>query len=94
MSYRLTRRARRDALRIWRPIAEDNESAADRFIDLLVRRFRMLSNNPYAGRARDELRTSYRSFPIGEYLYRLQDGGVDIMRVVHGRRDLGALFLD
>jgi plasmid stabilization system protein ParE len=30
MAYRLTRRARRDALNIWRRIAEDNEPAADR----------------------------------------------------------------
>jgi len=35
MKYRLTRRARRDILDIWQYIAQDNEAAADRFIDLL-----------------------------------------------------------
>lgn len=49
---------------------------------------------PYAGRQRDELRSGYRSFPIGEYLvlYRITSPGVHIMHVVHGRRDIIALF--
>jgi plasmid stabilization system protein ParE len=50
MAYRLTRRARRDVLNIWRRIAEDNESAADRFIDLLTHHFRLLADVPYVGR--------------------------------------------
>lgn len=39
MAYRLARCARHDVLNIWRRIAEDNESAADRFIDLLAHHF-------------------------------------------------------
>ncbi len=94
MTYRLTRRARRDVLSIWRRIAEDNELAADRFIDLLTHHFRLLGDVPYAGRRRDELRPGYRSFPVGEYLilYRIIEPGVCIMHVVHGRRNLEALF--
>jgi plasmid stabilization system protein ParE len=42
MVYRLTRRARQDVLNIWQYIAQDNEPAADRFIDLLTRYFQML----------------------------------------------------
>jgi toxin ParE1/3/4 len=94
MAYRLTRRARKDILAIWRHIANDNERAADRFVDLLTHRFRLLGDNPYAGRIREELRPGLRSFPVGEYLilYRPQESGVLIMTVVHGRRDLAALF--
>jgi toxin ParE1/3/4 len=90
MAYRLTRRARRDALDIWRRIAEDNEPAADRFIDLLTHHYRLLGEMPYAGRRRDEIRPGYRSFPVGEYLifYRVMEPGVQIMHVVHGRMDL------
>jgi toxin ParE1/3/4 len=90
MAYRLTRRARRDVLSIWNRIAKDNESAADRFIDLLVHHFQILGDVPYAGRQRDELRPGYRSFPVGEYLifYRIMEPGVRIMHVVHGRMDL------
>jgi toxin ParE1/3/4 len=94
MAYRLTVRARRDVLEIWRYIAQDNEPAADRFIDNLIRRFGFLGENPAAGRSREELRQGYRSFPVGEYLifYRIGAPGVQIMRILHGRRDLGRLF--
>ena len=66
MTYRLARRARADVLDLWRYIAADNDSAADRFMDLLTRRFSLLGGNPYAGRSRDDLRPGYRSFPAGE----------------------------
>jgi toxin ParE1/3/4 len=72
---RLTRRARQDVLRIWRRIAHDNQSAADRFVDLLTHHFRVLGDFPEAGRRPDQLRSGYRSFPVGEYsiLYRIKD---------------------
>jgi toxin ParE1/3/4 len=94
MTYRLTRRARRDVLNIWRHIAADNERAADRFIDLLARYFELLGDNPRAGRRRDRLRRGYRSFPVGEYLifYRIMKPGVCIMLVMHGRRDIETLL--
>jgi toxin ParE1/3/4 len=94
VAYRLARRARRDVIEIWRYIAEDDEAAADRFIDLLTHHFRILGTNPYIGRRRDELRLGYRSFPVGEYqiLYRVAKPGVNILHVGHGRRDLGSLF--
>ena len=94
MTYRLTRRARQDVLAIWRYIANNDESAADRFIDLLTHYFRLLGDNPHAGRPRDELRPGYRSFPVGEHLifYRIADPGIQILHVVHGRRDLERLL--
>ena len=94
MGYRLTARARRDVLLIWAYIAEDNEAAADRFVDLLIQHFQLLGDNPHLGRRRDELRAGYRSFPVGEHLifYRIGQPGVRIMHVVHARRDLERLF--
>ncbi len=96
MAYRLTRRARRDVLNIWRHIAENNELAADRFIDSLTHHFRLLGDMPYLGRQRDDIRLGYRSFPVGEYLifYRVMEPGVRIMHVVHGRRDLRRYSFD
>ena len=93
-AYRLTARARRDILRIWTYIAEDSETAADRFADLLIQHFQLLGANPHIGRRRDELRPGYRSFPVGEHLilYQIGQPGVRIMHVVHGRRDLEALL--
>ena len=92
--YVLTRRARQDVLRIWQVIAGDNEPAADRFIDLLTHYFKLLGDNPHVGRRRDELRSGYRSFPVGEYLifYRIEDPGILVLTVVHGRRNIEALF--
>ena len=94
MTYRLSGRARRDLVQIWRYIANDNEPAADRFIDLITQRFELLGENPYAGRSRDELRPGYRSFPVGQYLvfYRLSESRVEIMHILHGKRDIEALF--
>ena len=89
MTYRLTRRAWRDVLEIWQYIAQDSEEFADRFVDLLTRYFQLLGDMPYAGRKRNELRSGYRSFPVGKYLvfYRVQEPGVLIMHVIHGSRD-------
>lgn len=46
------------------------------------------------GRRRDELLPSLRSFPVDDYLifYRPIAGGIEILRVVSGYRDLNALF--
>jgi toxin ParE1/3/4 len=35
-----------------------------------------------------------RSFPVGDYLvfYREADQGIEIVRVLHGSRDIAALF--
>ncbi len=94
MTYRLSGRARRDLLHIWNYIAEDNESAADRFIDLLIQHFQLLGKNPHVGRPRDDLRSGYRSFPVGQYLifYRVLDPGIQIMHVMHGKRDIAGQF--
>ena len=46
MAHRLTVRARRDVLNIWRHIAADNQDAADRFVDLLTHYFRFLGEIP------------------------------------------------
>ncbi len=94
MTYRLSRRARRDLLQIWSYIAEENELAADHFIDLLIQHLQLLGRNPHIGRHRNELRAGYRSFPVGQYLifYRVLDPGIQIMHVMHGKRDIASQF--
>jgi toxin ParE1/3/4 len=92
LTYRISQRARFEVLEIANYIAADNEAAADQLLELLVQHFEFLGDNPYAGRRRDELRAEYRSFPVGQYiiLYRVIQDGVEIMHVLHGRRDLDA----
>lgn len=49
----------------------------------------LLSEHPGIGR-RDPERSELRIFVVGSYLiiYRELDGGVEVLRYVHGRRDL------
>ena len=68
---------------------------ATRLIDSITHRFFFLATVPYGGRARDEdFGAGSRSIAVGEYVivYCVDGNDVLILRVVHGRRDLGALF--
>jgi len=93
-AYRLSQRARRDLVEIWSYIAEDSEEAADRFTELVVGSFKLLGQNPYLGRSRDDLRLGCRSFVVGQYVvvYRVAEPGVRILHVLHGKRDIPRLF--
>ncbi len=55
----------------------------------------MLAGFPHAGRSRDgDFGSGCRSVAVGEYVivYCVENVDVLILRVVHGRRDLDALF--
>ncbi len=49
---------------------------------------------PLARGARPEIDSSVRSFPVGSYVvfYRETNGGIEVARVLHGRRDLQSFF--
>jgi toxin ParE1/3/4 len=87
-------RARSDLSEIWDYIAEDNDTRADAFVDLIDQKFQALAGHPHLGRSRDELEEGLRSFPVGRYVvfYRVIPAGVEIVRVLHGSRDLNAIF--
>ena len=93
---RVSLSARADLREIWNYIEEGSGSStvADRFMDSLRDRFRLLSEWPLIGRARNDLRTGLRTSAVGDYLifYRLENSDVVIQRVLHGRRNLPALF--
>ena len=57
---------------------------------------RRLAKWPYLGPAREDLRPELRYFVIAPYLlfYRIIPDGVEIVRILHGSRDLGGLFGD
>jgi toxin ParE1/3/4 len=92
--YRVSDTARSDLEEIWAYIAEDNVEAADRFIGVIISRFPKLAAMPEMGRLRRELRPHLRSFPVGRYLifYRPMVNCVEIVRVLHGARDLPPLL--
>lgn len=83
--------AEADAEEIWRWVANDSGRAADRLADRFEDVAQMLAGRPHIGRNRDELAPGVRSFPVGPYLlfYRVAPDGIEIARVLHGRRDIG-----
>jgi toxin ParE1/3/4 len=88
---RISGAAADDLDEIWFYIASDSPLNADRFLDELVTSVtELLSVAPLAGRAREEFGTGLRSLPFHDYLifYRVRDDDVDIVRIIHGRRDL------
>lgn len=93
---RVTRRplAETDILEIWDYIADDSLAVTDRWVDRIDEQFRLLAAQPMMGRARDELAPGVRSFPFGRYVvfYVPLDDGIDVVRVLHGARDIDAVF--
>ncbi|MEX2214303.1 MAG: type II toxin-antitoxin system RelE/ParE family toxin [Phycisphaeraceae bacterium] len=91
-----TAQAERDLLEIWHFIAQDSPSAADRVVEKIGQLARDLCDTPLIGRERDELRRGLRSYPAGKYLifYRYVKARdvVEILRIVHGSRNLRRLF--
>ena len=89
-------RALADLADIWAYIAEDSVKHADRFAALINGQFRTLARQPHMGRSRPELATDLRSFPVGRYviLYLPLPKGVEIVRVLHGARDIESALQD
>lgn len=85
-----TRRAREDLVEIWRYVARDNPMAADALLDRIDGSCSLLADNPELGQARPDIRPGLRYFVVERYIiiYRALEGGVEVVRVVHGARDL------
>ncbi len=82
--------ARADLIQIWVDIALDNQAAADRVYDRLEARVKILERFPEAGMARPDIAKDARVLVESPYLilYRLVSEGVQIVRVLHGARDI------
>jgi toxin ParE1/3/4 len=89
-----TSEAARDLSRIWRHIAQDNLSAAENWLTKVDGKLRLLSQFPGIGARREELGDAMLSYPFGHYLifYRRTTDGIEIIRVLHGARDMRRLF--
>lgn len=79
-----TTQAEEDLIEIWIYIAQDNPGATDR----------VLADNPLMGRLRPNIAPELRYFTVGNYLilYRTVRDGIQIVRVIHGARDLPNSF--
>lgn len=89
-----TRAAREDLIDIWTHIAADDPAAADRVLNRLGEIASHLADNPQIGPARDDIRPGLRYLVSGSYLllYRIEADDIEIVRAVHGRRELHGLL--
>lgn len=90
-----TRQAEADLLEIWLYIAEEGGlPAADRVLLSVDQKCQALAGSPGMGRRREELAPGLRSFPVGNYVvfYRVREDAIEVIRVLHGARDIEAIF--
>lgn len=89
-----TAQSKLDYDEIWDYIAQDDPQAAASLLQLLDETLHLIASSPHIGRMRSELDPRLCSFPVGNYLifYRPIDGGMELIRVLHGARDIQADF--
>ena len=92
MKYRLLPQAAVDLEGIGDYIASHNPHAAVRFVDALERRWNLLTLHPFSGAPREDIAPGIRHLVIGEYLtlYRVAGDAIEILRVLHGHRNIKA----
>jgi toxin ParE1/3/4 len=90
-----TETAQSDLEEIWWYIAQDNPDRADNFVDELVDVCRVsLAPMPAIGKPCDSLLPGLWRFPYQSYVlfYRFGNERLEVVRVLHGARDIEALF--
>jgi toxin ParE1/3/4 len=89
-----TSEAELDRVEIALHIARDNPVAAGHLVETIDEKCRLLARMPELGRKRPDLAPKLRSFPVGNYVifYRPMSDGIQLIRVLHGARDLPAIF--
>lgn len=92
--FRFAAAARADLRAILDHVARGNPPAAARLLARFERQAGLLAGNPGIGRPRGDLRPGLRSSAVGSYLlfYRATRDGIEIVRILHGRRDIDAAF--
>jgi toxin ParE1/3/4 len=91
---RLTYQAASDLEEIEDYISRDNPDAAARVVLEIRDVCDLLAKHPEAGDDRSELRSGMRGFPVGNYIifYHPVDDGIEVIRVLHGARDVPKFF--
>ena len=93
-TVRVAAAAEEDLTEIWAYVAEHDATAASKLVKEIVGKFALLRDHPHMGRAQDNLLVNLGSFTVKGYLifYQPFDDGIEILRVLHGARDIGAIF--
>ena len=88
--YVLSPRAQADLDDIWTFTTNRWSAAqAELYIRQIQSDIETVAALPEIGRACDEIRRGYRGYRTGSHLifYRLTDGGIDVVRILHARMD-------
>jgi toxin ParE1/3/4 len=88
-------KAKQDLRDIWRYFANVASSEiSDKLLRDIARASGRLADHALMGRPRDELVPGLRSILVHPHtiFYRVTDTSVEIVRVLHERRDFGAIF--
>ena len=93
-TLRLRPRAEADLDEIWLHVAGDDPGAADALIDRFTGIFDLLCRQPAMGAPTPEVSKGLRRFSLGNYLifYTEDADTLVVERVLHGARDIEALF--
>lgn len=86
--------ASRDLNDIATYFAENNIEAGERFFQAFNRKCKQLVSFPNSGKSYADVRYGIRGLSIDNYIlfYRILEDGIEILRVINGRRDFSALF--
>ena len=93
--YRLSQPARKDLVEIRDFISKENRFAARKLLTQLRAACRMLARHPDSGHLRTDLASEpLRFWPVRSYLivYRPNTKPPDIVRILHGARDISLLI--
>lgn len=86
--------AQDDLVDIWCTIALDSPRAADRLIETIGNCILQLGTFPDSGPRRPDIAADARALTVGNYvvLYRSTPERIEILRIVHGARDITTLL--
>lgn len=86
--------AARDLEEIAEYIAQDNPRRAAGFVQKIREQCQKIASSPLGYPERSDIVEGLRSCAIGNYLifFQPRDGAVLIVRILHGARDIAALF--
>lgn len=75
-------------------IANDKPGAAGKWLKKTMDQFSWLAKNPLSGEMRNEIHPDLRSFSHGNYVifFRLRQDYLEIVRVLHGARDIKGIL--